>query len=65
MLANLKMAKKTPPLPSRPEPPAVENIVKDIQDAPLDDIVFTLLTEQPKGQKYTVVVPYYRSVLQC
>ena len=59
MLENSKMIKKNPPLPSRPEPPAVEKVVKDIQDAPVDDIVFTLLTDQPKGQEFTVI--YYRS----
>ena len=49
MLENLKMSKKNAPLPSRPEPPAVEKIVQDIQDAPEDDIVFSLLNSENKG----------------
>ncbi len=42
----MKMSKKTVPLPSRPEPPSVDEIVQDIDNAEPDDVVFTLLQDQ-------------------
>ena len=44
-----KMSKKNVPLPSRPEPPSVEQIVQDIQGAKEDDIVFSVLKEDFTG----------------
>lgn len=38
-------------LPSRPEPPSMDQILEDIQRAAADDPVFSVLDEQGQGEE--------------
>ena len=52
------MSKKQAPLPRRPEPPSVEQIIKDIDSSSSNDVVFSSLNEE-LHRKYS----YYRHLL--
>lgn len=43
------MLKKKPQLPPRPKPPNTEQIAEDLENAPADDVVFTLKPNTPAG----------------
>ncbi|XP_026941755.1 UPF0449 protein C19orf25 homolog isoform X7 [Sagmatias obliquidens] len=43
-------AKKRVVLPTRPAPPTVEQILEDVRGAPAEDLVFTAMAREEKGQ---------------
>ena len=44
------MSKKSAPLPLRPEPPRVENIVSDIENVQDDDVIYTAEVKKQIGK---------------
>ena len=45
----LGLGKKDSPLPLRPEPPNVQQMIEDVQGAQDDDIVFNVLRKRDGG----------------